>query len=809
MSQWLLGDPKKFEGIVIEEYKLEEYVGLGKHGVVYRAVREDSYSTVACKLIQEKALTKGWKTELAKANKLNGIEQVVPCVFHASKIIDEDVYVYIFSQFIKGKNLRDYIEANSNIITISFIRNLIDQILQVFLAMKEEGISHDDLHEGNILIADPDPRFYDQSPRIKITDFGIATYPVDDYVSLARICHKLLECIDPSTLSGKERFLYSCLIPFLDKEILEHDYTRGEYVRNPRLLIEHLRNLDQEYKDRRGVYPKLTLKHPFDYMSCEQIGDDFKLLRELYSLQFLGNRDLVERINTVLTGPRGCGKTTIFRNLDLRSQLLAGEGEINDEYIGVYYQCKDLYYSFPYLREEVSPDVLKITVHYFNLALLLQILDTLVTIDEVSWKTFGDAILTSLEEFIKAELPSYCIPPKGTPNFRLRHMFNSVQKEKTDLKKKLESGRYNIISPSEGYLGLDFLKRFCGFLQESVPWLKNRPFYFFVDDYSLPKISKPLQLSLNRVIFDRCAECFFKISTESVVSLYPYDADRKFLEEAREYDLIDLGDYFLHNKKERRRFLLDVINNRLKKAEGISPEYKKLEGILGKTPYKYNDLAREIADGKHVHYHGIDTIIDLCSGDIGNILRLLRDIFAQVDGGLDAFSKPKGVKIPIAPEIQDKAIREFGADFLTRIESFPETGPQLRKITEAFGDVAQWYLCNRTSKNVKGKPQWQAFRIEIRGKLKFDDPHSRDYYDDLLRYGLFIRDVKGKSIRGAVVPRLYLRRILIPTFRLTFNQRDNIGLEVKGFNTLLRDPEKFTETMRKKAKVPEEQRRML
>lgn len=809
MMHWLLEGPQKFEGIIIKEYKLEECVGRGKHGVVYRAVREDIYSTVACKLIPARALTKGWKTELTKANKLNGIEQVVPYIFHESKTIDEDVYVYILSQFIKGKNLRDYVEANPNIITISFIRNLIDQILQVFLAMKEEGISHDDLHEGNILIADPDPRFYDQSPRIKITDFGIATYPVDDYVSLARICHKLLEYVDPSIMSGKERFLYSRLIPFLDKEILEHDYTRGAYVRNPRLLIEHLRNLDQEYKGMRGMYPKLTLKHPFDYMSCEQIGDDFKLLRELYSLQFLGNRDLVERINTVLTGPRGCGKTTIFRNLDLRSQLLARAGEINDEYIGVYYQCKDLYYSFPYLREELSPDVLKITVHYFNLALLLQILDTLVTIDEVSWKTFNDSSLSSLEEFIKAELPSYQIPPKGTPNFRLRHMFNSVQKEKTDLKKKLASGRYNLISPSEGYLGLDFLKRFCGFLQESIPWLKNRPFYFFVDDYSLPKISKPLQLSLNRVIFDRYAECFFKISTESVVSLYPYDADRKFLEEAREYDLIDLGDYFLHNKKERRRFLLDVINNRLKKSEGISPEYKEFEGILGRTPYNNNDLAREIAHGKHVHYHGIDTIIDLCSGDIGNILRLLRDIFAQVDGGLDAFSKPKGVKIPIAPEIQDKAIREFGADFLTRIESFPQTGPHLRKITEAFGDIAHWYLSNRTSKNVKGKPQWQAFRIEIRGKLKFDDSHLRNYYDDLLRYGLFIRDVKGKSIRGAVVPRLYLRRILIPTFRLTFNQRDNVGLEVKDFNTLLRNPEKFTEIMRKKAKVPEEQRRIL
>jgi serine/threonine protein kinase len=811
MTHWVLEDPRQLEGIVVGKYKLEEYIGRGTIGVVYRAVREDIHDTVACKLIPQGNLKKEWETELEKVSKLDGIEQVVSYRIHGTETIKGELFVYVFWQFIKGRNLRDYIKTDSSIVTISFIWDLIYQILQVFVAMEEVRIVHGDLHEGNILIADPDPRFYEQSPRIKITDFGIGyskspSNPLDDYTSLAGICYRLLDHIDPSTLNGKERFLYNRLISFLDKEILERDYTVADYVRNPRLLIGHLRNFDQEYEDGHQAYPKVTLKHPFDYMSCEQIGDDFKLLRELYSLQFLGNRDLVERTNTVLTGPRGCGKTTIFRNLSLKTQLLAGGGEINDEYIGIYYQCKDLYYPFSYLEEKLSPDVLKITVHYFNLALLLQILDTLVTIEQVSWRTFSEESLVHLEGFIKAELPSYQIPPKGTS--KLRHMFNTVQREKSELKKKLESGQYNSILP-EGYLGLDFLRRFCGFLQETIPWLKNRPFYFFVDDYSLPKISKPLQLSLNRVIFDRCAECFFKISTESVVSLYPYDADGKFLDEVREYDLIDLGDYFLHNKKERRRFLLDVINNRLEKAEGISPEYKKFEGILGKTPYKYNDLAREIADGKHIHYHGIDTIIDLCSGDIGNILRLLRDIFAQVDGGLDAFSKQGGVKIPIGPEIQDKAIREFGADFLNRIESFPGTGPQLRKITEAFGDVAHWYLCNRTSKNVKGKPQWQAFRIEIRGKLKFDDPHSRDYYDDLLRYGLFIRDVKGKSIRGAVVPRLYLRRILIPTFRLTFNQRDNVGLEVKDFNTLLNDPEKFTRSMKTKARIPEEQRRIL
>lgn len=811
MTHWVLEDPRQLEGIVVGKYKLEEYIGHGAIGVVYRAVREDIHDTIACKLIPRENLKEGWETELEKVSKLDGIEQVVSYRIHGTEIINGEPFVYIFWQFIRGQNLRDYVEADSSI-TIPFIRNLADQIFRVFLAMEEMGVLHGDLHEGNILIADPDPRLYEPTPRVKITDFGIgysksSSSPLDDYASLARICHRLLERIDPAALNGKERFLYSCFVSFLDKQILERDYTVGDYVRNPRLLIERLQNFDQEYEDKQRASHKLTLKHPFDYMSCEQIGDDFVLLRKLYSLHFLGDRDLVERTNTVLTGPRGCGKTTIFRNLSLKTQLLAEakkQGDF-DNYVGVYYQCKDLYYPFSYLKEESSPDVLKITVHYFNLALLLQILDTLVAIEQVSWKTFSEGSLVHLEGFIKAELPSYQIPPKGTS--KLRHMFNTVQKEKSELKKKLESGQYNSILP-EGYLGLDFLKRLCGFLQETIPWLKNHPFYFFLDDYSLPKISKPLQMSLNRVIFDRCAECFFKISTESVVTLYTCDADGKSLEEAREYDLIDLGDYFLHNKKARRSFLLDVINNRLEKAETTHRNYKKFEKILGKTPYQDNQLARKIASGEHVHYHGIDTIIDLCSGDIGNILRLLRDIFAQV-GGPDAFSKPKGVKIPIGHEIQDKAIREFGADFLNRIESFPENGRQLRKIAEAFGEIAHWYLCNKTSKNVKRRPQWQAFRIEVRDKMKFDNPKLEEYYRDLLRYGVFVRDVKGKSIRGAVVPRLYLRRILIPTFRLTFSQRDNIGLEVEDFNTLLKDPEEFLRIVKIKARIPKEQKRML
>ena len=130
----------------------------------------------------------------------------------------------------------------------------------------------------------------------------------------------------------------------------------------------------------------------------------------------------------------------------------------------------------------------------------------------------------------------------------------------------------------------------------------------------------------------------------------------------------------------------------------------------------------------------------------------------------------------------------------------------------------------RSSKNVKQHPPWQAFRIEIRERFSFEDRdklqqvyenlvpggqrHSfpidkfveelKSIYQDLLKYGVFLRDVRGKSQRGAVVPRLYLRRLLIPTFLLTPSQRDSIGLEVEEFLTMLYAPEKFDKLIKRK-----------
>jgi hypothetical protein len=76
---------------------------------------------------------------------------------------------------------------------------------------------------------------------------------------------------------------------------------------------------------------------------------------------------------------------------------------------------------------------------------------------------------------------------------------------------------------------------------------------------------------------------------------------------------------------------------------------------------------------------------------------------------------------------------------------------------------------------------------------------AQQLYDELLRYSVFIEDIRGKSRRGNVVPRLYLRRFLIPHFNLTFSTRDSIELEPVDFEAFLIAPKDFENKFRLKS----------
>ena len=83
-----------------------------------------------------------------------------------------------------------------------------------------------------------------------------------------------------------------------------------------------------------------------------------------------------------------------------------------------------------------------------------------------------------------------------------------------------------------------------------------------------------------------------------------------------------------------------------------------------------------------------------------------------------------------------------------------------------------------------------AFRIEIIDEFRLDGL-AKEIYRDLVRYGLFMRDSRGKSLRGAFVPRLYLRRLLLPFCSLALSKRDSVQLHCATFTQLLLEPDLF------------------
>ena len=85
-----------------------------------------------------------------------------------------------------------------------------------------------------------------------------------------------------------------------------------------------------------------------------------------------------------------------------------------------------------------------------------------------------------------------------------------------------------------------------------------------------------------------------------------------------------------------------------------------------------------------------------------------------------------------------------------------------------------------------------AFRLEIIDEFRLEGLAS-EIYRDLLRYGLFMRDNRGKSVRGNFVPRLYLRRLLLPYCSLALSKRDSVSLSCQTFETLLLRPDRFRE----------------
>ena len=118
-------------------------------------------------------------------------------------------------------------------------------------------------------------------------------------------------------------------------------------------------------------------KHVGDYLAAEVLGNRYDEWRDLFVPSIMGAEKLLSKNIAVLTGLRGCGKTTIFRRLTALYDIKLGQSNIpnSGEFLGFYFNARNLAEAFPWLPDEKLDVARPRIIHYFNCCWVIEILD--------------------------------------------------------------------------------------------------------------------------------------------------------------------------------------------------------------------------------------------------------------------------------------------------------------------------------------------------------------------------------------------------------------------------------------------------
>ena len=797
-------------------YVIEEYIDSGYNGHLFRAFDSTTENNLAFKFVPVENLPESDGEQRAYLNEAKKANQID----HRSVVKYIDVFSYedtelqfkgivFVCNYIQGHNLTSYMKRYRRDINIPFVESFLRTMFELLYELKRRGLQHGDLHAGNVLAEISEYDVYGR-PSFRVTDFGVKELTgqashVNDYLYVADVLRQLLEKVQYQDCEGRDRYAYDVLRKdFLARHLIETDITADPLAYNPRELLEKLNNIDDQYLAAKKV-SRSELESPFDYPNCEQIGNSHLLLKNLYSDRLLGLSEIQERSNLILTGPRGCGKTTVFRALSLE-YLTSTETDSpsNLTYIGVYYRCDDLYFAFPRYETPARNEALDIPVHFMIVTLLALALEQVGMwakrhfADE--WDHKEEKLVTELWELFGWQ------PPNNPTAKRLSTLVHRLRVK--ERRRAAEKQRFAHVPevPIGRYFGPGMMFEACRLIRARLSFLRERQFYFFVDDYSHPKITKGLQANLNRLFMHRSSDVFFKLSTESPVSFAREDVDGKQFVETREYELLNLGlRYISSEPKQTLAFLEDLFARRFREVERYP--VRNLEELLGSAPRNENETARSIEQKRgQENYAGVETIAAMCSGDIHYMIRLVSNMVEDFGGR--AALQGTAARLPIPRARQHQSIRAAAGSFVDSVRTLPQWGQRLANVVSAFGNVAHSYLLYQTSSNQTGNPPHQASRIEPYESLNLSI-EAQSILDELLRYSILIEDPRGKSIRGQIVSRFYLRRYLVPHFQLTFSRRDSLQLENSDIEILLRNPQKFEEKWRLKSEGDAARRRGL
>lgn len=776
-------------------------VAAGSKGVVWK-VRDEFGRDRALKLcIREDYEDRSYLQEVQRAASLEshvGFARLVDAGLVNVKLGDhaQESFVGFLEEWVDGYTLKAFVTSHPDVITISFILAYVGQLADALQYMQQVGLRHDDLHSGNIMLRRPDPTALRPLWALKIIDTGsvkpmttASTKPKDDHRHF--VDHLILlwnTVVRGRRLSVRDRRFLEETVGLL-KSMLDDDPSIA--LREPRQVLQQF-ELAYTRSERPDSAQVLRPTDPFEFLSAEHIADD-RLLVELFarSCPYLSKVDGPDPC--LVTGPRGCGKSTIFRWLSLRAHLHKPLSDIKALKItGFYLSCaSDLQNRLAWIRTDgLARRFRREIVHYFNMLLAREVIHTLIRIterdDRGSYWGFGQGQENDVCDFFTNMLQRQGRPRlQGVP--RLVQVLESIEVELFETHAEMLRGRNSSFCTSESFLG-----DMTSLLTRHIPFFRERRIAFLVDDFSTHRLSDPVQVVLNQVIWERRSTHVFKLSSEKYGAVLT-DSLGATVDVSREMVEVDCGrEYIALDDRDQvaraREFAVELLNNRLVAAQ----YHGSAQDLIGHSEWEEGGLARALAlkekGRRNDQYHGLECIANVCSGDVSTLLLVYRRIFEN--GHITQESKNA-----VAKHVQHDAIVSVSRELLEAIKPHFPVGAEMYAVVNAFGKLARNILQHgRWQKKGGATTPTQCPRIE----LDQDDGAAVETLSqeqqliarELIRRAIFIEMEPGLSRhRNVTTLRWNLRRVYLPAFGAALSKNDAVKKKTDWLKYFITDPE--------------------
>ncbi len=440
------------------------------------------------------------------------------------------------------------------------------------------------------------------------------------------------------------------------------------------------------------------LQNPFTVRTPEDISAEDAAF--YFVDMFGGYFNVTQPGHTFLHGPRGCGKSMIFRYLEPDCQVLVRGVPISVlPFYGVYVPIRSHEVKLAEMERLRDHAGIVINEHFLTMFVCVKLFLSLSKAPFPEHLTapaeLTDFSTQRLEPLLRragwrGEMPAP--PSNGRPKqyFKmLMEVFDSLYQEACAYLRQLSfpSQEPTYSGPLAGYL--DFIIPMLRHLRE-LPFMPNAPFYFLLDDADNLNIAQTS--ILNSWVSSRTkASVSLKISTQLNYKHYR-TVTRQTIDSPHDYSEIDLTSVYTSAKSGRYyEKVAEIVKRRLTghhlaiTPEAFFPPYEKQEkkiaaiaaelaekwGTAGKgyragdDAYRYArpDYMRQLAgrrkSSSKYRYAGFEQLVHLSSG----VVRYFLEPAYQMYGEMLARNQGNPVTC-ITAEVQDDCARQQALDFL-------------------------------------------------------------------------------------------------------------------------------------------------